>query len=80
MSAIPEYLNELLLDENEYFLNRDVKIFLMNEYGESVDFTYPDFQRKSQMVFSIEHHEIDRLAESIRSINPFKVCASIIRK
>ena len=80
LSVIRDYLNELLLEENEHFSNRDVKLFLLNQYGESIDFTYPDFQRKSTMVFSIAHNEIYQLAEAIRSINPFKVCASIIRK
>ena len=68
------------MEENEHFSNRDVKLFLQNQYGESIDFTYPGVQRKSTMVFSIAHNEINQLAEAIRSINPFKVCASIIRK
>ena len=55
-------------------------MFLFNHFGETIDFSYPDDQRKSMMVYSLIRNESQHLVEKIRSIDPFKVCASIIRK
>ena len=79
LSAIRDQLNRLVDDEHQ-FRNRDVKIFLLRYFGNSIDFTCPDKARKSLMVYSVPFNRADVLAERIRSIDPIQVCASVLRQ
>ena len=36
-----------LVDEENQFRNRDVKIYLMRQFGSNINFPYPDVMRKS---------------------------------
>ena len=80
LSAIRDYLNTKLSAEDGRFSNRDVKVFLESHFADTIDFTYSAEHNKCMMVFSILRNKSGQLAETIRSIDPFKVCASIIRK
>ena len=57
-----------------------MRIFLINHFGDTIDFPYPVEHQKSMMVFNTLRTRSRQMAETIRSINPFKVSASIIRK
>ena len=74
LSVIRDNLNNL--DECCNFRNRDVKIFLMDQFGDEIDFTYPSAMNKPIMVFSVPSNV---LAEHIRSVDPVQVCATVIR-
>ena len=79
LSAVRDKLNRLVDDEHK-FRNRDVKIFLLRQFGRSIDFTYPNNVRKSLMVYSVPCVRTGVLAERIRSIDPVQVCASVLRE
>lgn len=65
LSVIRDRLNSI--DGNCNFRNRDVKVYLINQFGNDIEFTYPCAGRKSMMVFSVPKQV---LAESIRSVDP----------
>ena len=75
LSVIRDKLNKI--DEKCNFRNRDVKVFLMDQFGNAIDFTYPSARNKSIMVFSVPNSV---LAEHIRSVDPVQVCATVIRE
>lgn len=75
LSTIRDSLNNI--DDKCNFRNRDVKVFLLNTFGNEIDFTYPSSVKKSMMVFSVPKKV---LAERIRSLDPVQVCAGVIRK
>ena len=75
LSVIRDRLNSI--EENSDFRNRDVKVFLMDQFGGKIDFTYPSAVNKSIMVFSVPNNV---LADHIRSVDPVQVCASAMRK
>lgn len=52
-------------------------IFLLNQFGGEIDFTYSNKANKSMMVFSVSKY---MLAESVRSFDPVHACACMIRK
>ena len=78
LSAIRDYLNRRV-DEGNQSRNRDVKMYLVRQFGSSIDFTYPDVMRRSLMVYSVACNRPDALAERIRFNNPAQVCASVLR-
>ena len=80
LSVIRDHLNSQLSKEDALCLNRDVKVLLINHFDERIDFAYPDSSRKCMMVFGVNKNQANVLAETIRSINPFQVCASVIRR
>ena len=80
LSAIRDHLNSQLSKEDYLFLNRDVKVLLINHFGERIDFAYPDVSQKCMMVFSVDQNKANVLAEKIRSIDPFRVGASVIQR
>lgn len=51
LSVIRDNLNSI--NKNCNFRNRDVKVFLINHFGNEIDFTYPSAVNKSIMVFSV---------------------------
>lgn len=57
--------------------NRDVKVYLTNQFGNNNEFTPSYVGPKSMKVFRVQKHV---LAESIRSVDHIQVCASVIRK
>ena len=65
------------IDEKCNFRKIDVKVFLMNQFGSEIDFTYPSALNKSMMVFSVPKNV---LVQRIRYLDPVQVCASVIRK
>ena len=78
LSGIRDRLN--IINEKCNFRNKDVKICLINQFGNNIDFAYPSARNKSIMVFSISS---DMLADHVRSVNsvdPIQECASMIRK
>ena len=77
LSAIRDNLNRRV-DEGNQFRNRDVKIYLVRQFGSSIDFTYPDVMPKSLMVYSVACNRPDALAEHIQFNNPAQVCASVL--
>ena len=77
LSVIRDHLNSI--DALCKFRNRDVKIFLMNQFGDEINFTYPESMSKSLMVFKVSNKGASGLAEQIRSVDPVQVCASMIR-
>ena len=78
LSAIRDKLNRSV-DEGNQFRSRDVKIYLVRQFGSSIDFTYPDVMRKSLMVYSVACNRPDAFTEHIRFKNPAQVCASVLR-
>ena len=78
LSSIRDHLNKSSTSKETIFTNRDVKIFLMGEFEDTINFSYPDSSKKSLMVYSLDHDNADYL-NYIRSINPIQVCASVIR-
>ena len=80
LSVIREFMNEKLKQNGMILSNRDIKLFLLNQFGDDIDFAYSDNQRKSMMVFSVRNVNSQDLAEKIRSIDPLKVFASRIRE
>lgn len=75
LGAPRNYLNTV--DEQCNFRNRDVKIFLMNQFGAEIAFTYPRTLNKSMMVFRFSSNV---LAENIRSVDSVELCAKGIRE
>ena len=80
LSVIREFMNEKLKQNGIILSNRDIKLFLLNQFGDDIDFAYSDNQRKSMMVFSVRNVNSQDLAEKICSIDPLKVFASRIRE
>lgn len=78
LSAIRDYLNTI--DSMCNFHNREVKVFLTNQFGGGIDFSYPDNLRKSMMVFSVSNTAANVFAERIRSVDSLQVCAALIRR
>ena len=71
LSAIRDNLNRRV-DEGNQFRNRGVKIYLVRQFGSSIDFTYPDIMHKSLLVYSVA-------CNSTRFNNPGQVCAGVLR-
>lgn len=59
--------------------NKEVKLLLISTFGENISFSYPSLKNRSLMCFSKSCTSED-MAETIRSIDPIKVCADRIRK
>ena len=55
--------------------NKRLKEMIINEFGDSVCFSYPRDRKKSQIFFSSSIHSED-LAETIRNTDAIKQCAS----
>ena len=72
LSVIRDRLNTMNKDCN--FRNRDVKIFLINHFGNEIKFTYPSVVNKSVMVYSVPSNV---LADHIRSVDPVQAYASL---
>ena len=70
VSAIRDRLNRLVDDEHQ-LRNRDVKILLLRQFSNSIDFTYPNDLRESMLFFGVPCNSTDALAERIRLI-PYK--------
>lgn len=77
LSAIRNYLNSI--DDHCNFRNRDVKIFLINQFGSEIDFTYPDSSCKSIMVFSVSNNAANRLAECMQWYEYTRSCTKLFR-
>lgn len=75
LNVIRDRLNSI--DSECNFRNRDVKVYLTNQFGKEIEFTPSYAGPKSMMVFRVEKQV---LAESIRSEDPIQVCATVIRK
>ena len=62
---------------NKYnFRNRDVKMFLLNQFGSETDFTNHSEANKSLMFFSALS---TLLTEHSRSVDPINVCGTLIK-
>ena len=80
LSAIQDYLNTKLVGTDITFYNRDVKNYLLDEFGDDINFTYTDAYHKCMMVFILASSDTCQLAKVIRPINPVKVCTSLMRE
>ena len=74
LSSIRDHLNKI--NDKCNFRNRDVKVFLLNQFGSEIDFTNHSAANKSMMVFSAPS---TLLAEHIRSVDPINMCATLIK-
>lgn len=70
LSVIRDRLNSI--DESCSFRNRDVKVYLINEFGKGIEFSYPANKSKSLMVFRVSGSQ---LADQIRTGDAIKQCA-----
>ena len=52
LSVIRDHLNTKISSDSALFYNGNVKIFLINHFGDTIDFTYPVEHQKSMMVFN----------------------------
>ena len=59
--------------------NREVKVLLTNYFGSKISFSKPKQVNKSQMFFS-STVKAENLAETIRSTDPIRQCAEMIRQ
>ena len=80
LSAIQDYLNTKLVGIDITFYKPDVKKYLLDEFGDDINFTYTDAYHKYMMVFILASSKTYQLAKVIRSISPMKVCTSLIRE
>ena len=63
----------------ETITNKEVKLLLISTFGDNISFSYPSLKNRSLMCFSKSCTSED-MAETIRSIDPIKVCADRIRE
>ena len=60
------------------FSNREVKILLLNHFGDNINITISQNVRKSAMAF-LKTCNIDDMADKIRLTDPINECATILR-
>ena len=59
--------------------NREVKVLLTNHFGDQICYSQPKQLNKSLMIFS-KSVTAESMAETIRSTDPIKQCAELIRQ
>ena len=67
------------LDLKSKVSNREIKILLLNHFGEKINFSKSKDQKKSLMFFS-NNVTVENLAETVRATDVISQSAEIIRK
>ena len=78
LSDIRDYANSQISLSEKSFNNRELKVLLTKMYGERLKFSVPEEVNKSVMIF-LEDCPVEEMADRIRTHNPLKECASILR-
>lgn len=78
LSHIRDCMNKVMTS-GSCVTNRDVKLFLVNHFGDKVVFSYPRQKNKSIMCFS-RCVTPTSMAETIRTTDPISLCAKQIKQ
>lgn len=79
LSHIRDCMNTHMLDSSSCSVtNKEVKVLLINHFGDSIGFSYPKQINKPIMCFS-RSITAETMAETIRSTDAVRMCAKMIR-